>query len=365
MLLYKYSPKTTSELIGNRTALLSIKGFLAKWSKGKALLVHGQAGSGKSSSLKLIAKDLGYQVHEINGSEKVDVNNLIRSSGQQGVFHRKKIILAEDIDTKSIKLTELVRSSSHPVICTAQDAYKLRPDIRRLFTLVKFDKVKEVELLNFLLKICEKEKLKITERDIGQLARMSDGDVRSALIDLETLRIGTSIKEIGYRNLEDNVFNTIRMIFKTMSIENSRHALEKSEKDAEEIFHWLEENIKEEYDLKSLAAAYDYLSKADIFYSRIIRRQSWSLQKYFAGIAVYGTALAKEKASMKFVAYKPPKFYRRMSASALEKLARPLHTSRSKSVAYIPLIRAIAKKSDICEDLGMDEKEIASITQRL
>ncbi len=362
MLLYRYTPKTTADLVGNKKAILGIKEFLAKWKKGMSLLVHGQPGSGKSSALKLLAKELGYQVMEVHGNEKIDVKKLIQSSGQQGVFFRKKVILVEDIDTKAIRgIGDLIKKSSHPVICTAADAYKVNPPVRKLFKLMKFEKIRDMELLKFAEKVCEKEKIGIEKRNLEQIVKICNGDVRSLLIDIDAVRLGVNVKDLGYRNIEDNVFNTIRLIFKTMSIDNTKIALEKSEKDAEEIFHWLEENIKEEYDLISLADAYDYLSKADVFYTRIIRRQSWSLQKYFSGLAVYGTALAKKKASPKFVAYRYPRIPRRISPAALEKLSRPLHTSRRKSVKYLPVVKMLAKSGDICEDLGMDEKETASI----
>jgi replication factor C large subunit len=200
-------------------------------------------------------------------------------------------------------------------------------------------------------------KKKMDDRKIGQLARMANGDVRSMLIDLETAMSGVDPKHIGYRNFEENVFNTIRLIFKTTSIENARIAVENCEKDSEELFLWLEQNIQEEYDTAAIAKAYDYLSKADIFGTRIMKRQAWSLSKYASDLMVYGTALAKTKPSPRFVAYRPP-FFRRTSRSALRKIAVGLHTSTANAPSYLPLIKMHPK---VCEKLGLDEKETDSL----
>ena len=359
MLLEKYSPTSTKEIIGNSSAVMEIRKFLASWKRGKALLVHGPTGSGKSTAIRLIAEELGYDLIENHPNEDRNVKNFLQASMQQGIFSKKKIMLFEDIDVPVRGFSQLIKASGHPVICTINDVYQVPASSRKDFKLVKFEKISEQELMRFLEDVCRKEGISCPKRDLEQLARMSNGDIRALLIDLEILMLG--FKQ-GYRDVEENIFNTLRIIFKTMSIENSRIAMDSSEKDGEELFRWLEQNIIEEYtDADSIASAYDYLSKADIFYSRIIRRQSWGLQKYSSGLAVYGTALAKNRPSARFVNYRPPTFIRRDSG-ALEKIARQLHTSKKGALEYVPIIRMLLKKkSNIAEQFGLDEGEISLI----
>ena len=289
-----------------------------------------------------------------------NMKGFLQASVQRGVFSRKKIIFFEDIESMSMRgFSQLIKTSEHPVICTTDDAYQIPAVSRKDFKLLKFEKISDSELMRFLEGICGKERISCQRTQLEQLIRTSNGDVRSALIDLEALESGF---KSGYRDIEENIFNTLKIIFKATRIESSRIAMENSQKDSEELFRWLEQNIQEEYtDINSIASAYNYLSRADIFYSRIIRRQSWSLQKYSSGLAAYGVTLAKDRPSVRFVSYKPPVFFRRNDA-ALGKIANHLHISRKHAAVYIPIIRMLAKrKSNICEELGLDEKEISAL----
>lgn len=359
MLLEKYYPKSSRDLF-NKTPVNDVKKFLAGWKKGRALLLHGPVGSGKSVSVKLIAKELGYDLIESHADEERSIKNFVASSAEGGIFSRKKIILLEDIETLPMRgIADLVKASSHPVICTISDAYSLSPSVRSTFKTVKFDKINETEITRFVEAACREEKISIQKRDIEQLAKTCNGDMRSLLIDLDVLRLG---RHDGFRDVEENVFSTLRIIFKSMRIENSRIAVRNSEKNIEDLFRWIENNITEEYtDIETIAFALNYLSKADVFHSRIIKRQSWSLEKYFADLSVYGTSLAKTKPSLRFVSYKPPVYFGR-GGLGLEKLANALHISKKQAFAYIPIFKMLAKRNTkLFEELGMDDKEISTI----
>jgi replication factor C large subunit len=360
MLLVKYAPKSSADIVGNASAIREIKHWLSSWQKGHGLLVHGQPGTGKTSAVRLIAKELGYEILEVSADVAIPAKELAAASAQKSIFSKKKLILVESIDLSTRGISQLVKDSMSPVICTALDAYRIVPAVRKSFRLVKFDKPGEAELARFAAKIRDEENLQINDRQLTQLARMSNGDLRSLVIDIEVTSLGVDTKP-GYRNFEENVFNTLKLIFKTTSIDNAKIAVENSEKDADELFGWLEQNIIEEYtDIEAAAKAFDYLSKADIFSARIIKRQSWSLQKYFSDLSVYGTALAKTRPSARFVAYKFPTF-RRFNRKVLSKVAVALHTSTSHAAEYVPVIKMLSKKTDICSQLGLDEDEAESL----
>ncbi len=362
MLLEKYAPTCTKEIAGNLAGIGEIKKFLASWRKGRALLVHGPTGSCKSTAIKLIAEELGYEIAESHANEKRAASSFFASSQQQGLFKKKKLMLFEDIETMQMRgFSDLISNSEHPVICTIGDAYHLPSSSRKLFKAVRFEKIGETELARLLEQVCRKENIPIERRQIEQLAKAAGGDVRGMLIDLEILRHGA---KTGYRDSSENIFSTLRIIFKSMSIENSKIAIDNSEKEPEEIMRWLAENISEEYtDPGTIATAYNYLSKADVFNARIIRRQSWNLQKYLS-LAAYGTTIAKSRPSVRHVPYKFPA-YPRGSESMLEKISRNLHISKRRATAYIPLLKVLGRRdSEVLEKLGMDEKEAALLLRR-
>ncbi len=367
MLLEKYAPKSTKEIAGNASAIMELKKALARWEKGRALLVHGPTGSGKSTAIKLAAQEMGYELVEIHANEKRAASDFLQVSQQRGLFYKKKILLFEDLETMTLRgFSELISRSGHPVICTVGDFYQLSPAFRKLFRPVKFEKISAAEMLKFLGSVCKKEGLLCEQRQLEQLSKTSNGDVRSALIDLEILKLSTSHIAAsssaypGYRDAEDSIFTALRIIFKTTSLENSRIALE-NYKDDEELFRWLQENIAEEYtDIQTIALAYDYLSKADIFRSRIIKRQSWSLQKY-TNLAAYGISLAKAKPSARIVSYRFPGFARK-SETLLEKIGGNFHVSKKRASVYIPILKMLGRKNPgLLEELGLDEKEISAL----
>lgn len=352
MLLATYAPKTTGEFIGNSSGVREIKKFIGSWRKGQCLLIHGPSGTGKTTAVRLIAKENDFELVEIHPGEKM----AFEAANQRSIFSKKKIIFIEDVEATSMRgFSDLIKKSSFPVVCTTEDAYRISSSVRRSMKLVKFEKVSDQELVALGKNIAELEKFNTDTKQLEQLARQSNGDLRSFLIDLETLFIGIAARQVGFRNFEENIFNTIKVIFKTMNIENAKIAVENSGKDPEEIFFWLENNIKEEYtDIETIARAYEFLSRADLFQSRIIRRQSWSLLKYVSDLSVFGTALAKEKPSARFVNYQIPFYMRRSSSSALKKIGTNFHSSARTATQYIPLLRTHPK---LCEEIGLDDKE--------
>ena len=120
-----------------------------------------------------------------------------------------------------------------------------------------------------------------------------------------------------------------------------------------------------EYDsIEEIAKSYDYLSKADLFTSRVIKRQAWRLQKYFL-LSAYGIALSKTSPKEKYTMYKSPKIlYSRKNnnlESVREKIAKKLHVSKKEAVEYIEIIRTLMDKTDIEKKFGFDEKEIEEL----
>jgi replication factor C large subunit len=363
MLLEKYEPEHLQDFIGARQQIADIKRWLASWKHGNSLMIFGPTGVGKSLAVKLIAKDMGYELIESHASDDRTQNgfsDLIKSTKQHCLTLRKKITLIDEIDmldsTKPIN--EIISVSAFPVILIASDPYnKKLYNIRKRSKLVKFDKISSDDMAKFLVHVCEKEGIEYDKNNLVQLARISNGDMRSALLDLELF--GKMPAEFfGQREQKSDIFDILKVIMKTKNMDNARTAM-KNCKDIEELITWIAENVSEEYSGEDLAAAYDYLSHADLFYSRIIRRQSWGLQKYFFDLSVLGTAISKKSASTRFVMYKVPRFYYSENKELLRKIGKSLHTSSKKSAVYIPIIKKELKS--VSKKFHFDEDDIETI----
>jgi replication factor C large subunit len=365
MLLEKYEPRLTKEILGNEKQVIEIRNWLRSWSKGRALLVYGPTGSGKSLAVRLIAEELGYEILESNASDR-SIPSILKASEQRSLFSRKKLILIDEVDLlESGKgVSELIEKSDFPVIFIAVDPYKRNlAFLRKHCRLLKFEKLRYDIIARFLREICEKEKISYEEKALFQIARMSNGDIRAALLDLEVLKPNISLEsayKLGYREKEENVFSTLKTIFSSKKLADARIAIKNCEKNPDELFLWLGENAGEYRNIEDIALAYDYLSKADIFRSRIIKRQAWSLQKYFLDLCMAGFVLSKGSV---FV-YKYPKFMRKNNLSAVsEKVSKKLHLSARESLEILGLIKLlIEKEPSLASKLSLNEDDLSLLS---
>ncbi|MBI2578245.1 MAG: AAA family ATPase [Candidatus Aenigmarchaeota archaeon] len=360
MLLRKYEPMSLKDFAGNRQQAAGILRWVKNWKKGKGLLLYGPPGVGKSLSVKLIAKELGCELVESYASDIRSASaikeTLLKAAKQRSIFYKKKLFVIDDAEAldSAAAIKGLVQESEFPVIVIATDAYeqKLRA-LRECCVLVKYERIAADDVEYFLRKVAVLEKMDMEMKAIRRIAVNCNGDLRAAIIDLFS---GES-----RRDFEENIFAVMRTIFKTKSISAVSEAMRSA---GESVIPWLQENIANEYRSEDeIAAAYDYLSKSDLFSARIIKRQSWSLQKFAYDLAAFGVSLSKKKAYAGFTRYQPPRrFYAGKGNDALEKIASALGTSRKKARSYIPLVSALLRKNAaLAEKFSLEEGEAEEI----
>src|SRR5690606_32253648 len=112
------------------------------------------------------------------------------------------------------------------------------------------------DIISFLLKVAEKEHLNKSPQFLKKIAIKSQGDLRAALNDLESYSLvnDLDVDVTDTRNIQENIFNILRRIFKERS--DFLHIYDKSELSLDQILLWIEENIPKEYGNEALAKAY-------------------------------------------------------------------------------------------------------------
>lgn len=69
----KYRPENLGEIVGNKRAVLDLRGWADAWGKGipkkRAVILSGKPGIGKTSCAHALAKDYGWSVIELNTSD--------------------------------------------------------------------------------------------------------------------------------------------------------------------------------------------------------------------------------------------------------------------------------------------------------
>ena len=353
MLIDKYKPKRLEEIIGQTIIIKKVLNWLENWNPGKALLLYGSTGIGKGIIIELIAKEKNLNLVEINASDNRDASSIKKliPATKNGSLLRERIILIDEVDnlTKddrggSAEIIEIVKNSRYPIILIAQNAYdkKLRT-VRNYCQLLKLKKVPKNLIERKLIEIVKKEKLKLNYSEIKKIAENSDGDVRSAINDLEK-------ESLGYREREKSIFETMQAIFKG-DLETALRTIELCDKDLDEVFWWVEQNITNEYtNIEDVALAFEFLSKADLFRSKIYKNQNYRFKKYMRDMMASITTI---KSSKRFVIYKPPDMLiilgrtrtaRKKADEFHASLGKILHCSKRKVKEQMPYLNIILKE---------------------
>lgn len=370
MWVKKYQPHTLDGVVGNKEALIQLKKAIEQ---KKAVLLYGPTGVGKTCSVEAIAKEMDSDLIEMNASdirtkEKIE-EKMVQAAQQQSLFMRPKILLIDEADGLASSgvttVVNLIKKSKFPVVITANDPWSL-PALKNACVNIELRNPTIFEIRAFLKKIAEAENIEIEDVLLKEISSLSGRDVRAAINDFENLAKGKKkitaddIQSIGYRDREMVIFDSLKVIFKTMNPENARKAFDGVDVDPDMFMLWVEENIPYEYeDLDDIARAYDAISRADVFAGRIHRRQDWGLMKYQLERMTVGVALAKKEMYRKFTRYFFPKYIKLMSASRgarnmrdtiLDKIGSHCHCSRSKAEQFLPLVKQIGKELDWLEE---------------
>ncbi|MEM2904368.1 MAG: replication factor C large subunit [Candidatus Bathyarchaeia archaeon] len=392
----KHQPRGLAEFVDQKQAVDRFLAWLRSWKPGvKPLLFHGPPGVGKTALVEAYAEERGLDLVEMNASDfrsAARIDEVVgRSMMQASLTGKPRLFLIDEVDGLAGRedaggvdaILRLVKGSRHPVVLTANNVYdpKLRM-LRYASEPVAFRKLTVWDIVKRLEQVCMKEGVHADKELLRLVATRSEGDLRSALNDLETLSRGEavltekSLDSLGFRERETNVFDALRALFKASSVVGARTALDGVEKTPEELFQWIESNIAEEYeDPVEVARAFDALSRADLFRQRIISTQNWKLLAYSIDMMTGGVALAKREPYRKFTKYRYPdllmvlgrtRLERARSQAALRKLGALLHCSTSTvRWEFLPYLRIIAQNPGFRNELGqaleLDEEGLEAL----
>lgn len=323
-------------MVGNPEAVTEVRMWAGAWKQGqlqKPLLLVGPPGVGKTTSAYSVAKEYGWSLVEFNASDtrnKETIDKVVKGAAVNASFSGNlRLILLDEIDGVHgnddkgglSAILDVLREGRNPIILTANDIYgdKRLAGIRSYCKVIQFRKIPYPTIAKFLRDVAEKEKIDYDALSINELAKNSSGDMRAALIDLQSLSTISNkitledIQNSGYRERTDNIFNVIRTLFVSPSLSEIRRARSSVEVDPDLLKKWVDENIPRQFPMPaSLASAYDGLSRADIFDGRIFRRQHYGFLKY-SGDLTASVGLRTSERAHGFISYQFPAILKRLS----------------------------------------------------
>lgn len=387
----KYRPETLSDYRGASKQKKKLKEWAEDWEQGDSpVLLHGQAGTGKTSLVEALANDLGYELVETNASDvrtkKKLKSELKEATRQASFFGSQKIILIDEVDGMSStdrggtkELNRIVDESRFPVVMTANDAYdsKIR-SLREKSELIELGSVHTNSIAAHLKQILEEESVEYEEDAVKRIARQAGGQMRSAINDLESVARGRNkltsdnLGSLGYRDSEKDVFEALKMVFKTSTARTANEATNGLDEDADTFMQWLRENVPREYQKSDdVARAYNWLSRADVFNGRIRQTHNWKLLKYVYLLSTVGVALSKQEKYEGWTRYQYPSKIQKMGSSRAarnrmeeigKKLGERLHVSVTESKQMIPFLSTLLEQEpSVADQLQLSEEEVEFI----
>lgn len=242
---------------------------------------------------------------------------------QRGLFSKGKIILLDEVDGISgtsdrgglDAILELIQSTKHPVVMTANDPWdqKLKP-LRDSSILIPFYRLSERDVISVLKRICERENIRCEYDALKIIASRSEGDLRSAINDLQSIAEGYGevtqniAKNLVYaRDREYSPWEMLRNLFMSKYIWQAKRAVTHTNLDYETILEWINENIPNQYtDAEDIWRAYEALARANIYLGRIRRSGAWDLLSYVFDLIGPSVMLARRKSKFKWAKYQYP-----------------------------------------------------------
>ncbi|MEM3601595.1 MAG: replication factor C large subunit [Candidatus Bathyarchaeia archaeon] len=376
----KHKPTSLKEVVGNKEAIEKLVEWVKSWDRRipekRAAFIYGPPGVGKTVSVEALANDLRLELVEKNASDYRTEEAVKRFAGLASqyatLFGGKRIILFDELDGLTgtadkggVKaITEIVKTAQCPIVLIANSAYDPRfVNLRNYCLLVEFKKPPVSEVLKHLKKICLVEGIEADENALKFIAQRSEGDVRSAVNDLQALAQGKKrltyddVSWLGYRDRQEEIFTVLRMIFYAKTCEGAKRAVNMADVDVDMLFEWIYENLPAHLtDPHDLARAMDALSMADVYRGRIKTTQDWSFIRYVVDFMTAGVAMARAKTkSVGWVPFRFPQRIQMLSRSKAEramqleigrKIKRRCHISANRAVKeFLPYLRIIFKNN--------------------
>ncbi|MCK5024294.1 MAG: replication factor C large subunit [Thermoplasmata archaeon] len=347
----KYRPKRLDDIIGNSKVKEDLLKWANSWQNGppkkRAVVLMGDPGIGKTTAALALANDLGWQVVEMNASDSRNaeaVKNVALLGAMGETFSdtgefisskegQRKLIVLDEADNVFGRedfggvriIAQIIINTRQPVILIVNDWYALKKRssvIGSKVITLSFTKPRSTSIAKVLRFIANNEDLTVSDEVIRKMSERSGGDVRSAINDLQSLAIGRNtielkdISTLGDRDVSSTIFKSLATVFHTGNCKRSREAFFNLDENPEMLILWVDQNITNAYrDPRDVYAAYDALSRADIYLGRVKRKQYYGLWGYANDMMTCGVSLAKTREYRGYVKYQFPSWLSKMSRS--------------------------------------------------
>lgn len=195
----KYRPTHIEDIILDKYVEQQINVFLED-QPDVHLIITGMPGIGKTSTVRCIAKkilgsNIGLGYLELNAAEDrgiKSISTIVPPFCKKMVdFTCSKIILLDEADNMTPKcqydINNMIKQYGHKTkfIFVCNESAKIISDIQSVCRIIRFKKLTDTQIKNYLMKICKTENIKFDDPGLNIICYISDGDMRKAINDLQ------------------------------------------------------------------------------------------------------------------------------------------------------------------------------------
>ncbi len=284
----KYRPKSLEEMVGNDEGRAKLSLWVKKWKPGgKAALLVGPPGTGKTTTVHLVAGKLGLNLVELNASDTRTKDKLSRKIGEviasTSLFGGASLIFLDEVDGLAGRsdygaidfIKDAVKKSENPVVMAANDPES--DEVRKLGSAVvriEFRRPEQEVVEKRLEAVARMEGISVTKDELGKLAKAANGDLRAAVNFLQS---GIP----AMKDEERTASEAVNAFFDAPDEKSALRALRsypgQPRDKLRDIFTAV---VKSRVHEERKAGALDVLSRADMVMGRIMRGKDWRLLRY-------------------------------------------------------------------------------------
>ena len=392
----KHRPTTLAEVRGNDTARDALREWAETWpDHGEAAVVHGSPGVGKTSAAHALAADMGWETVELNASDRRTAEVIERFAGRAarnatlggsaaGATGRQLVIIDEADNLHgnhdrggAAAITDLVKSAAQPVVLVANDYYEMGRGLRKATREIEFRDVSARSIVPVLRDVCRREGVEVESEAIERVADLDDGDLRSAVRDLQAAAEGGHVRiedvATAERDRSVGIFDLLDRVLKEEDAETALRSAYATDETPDDLVGWVEHNLPSVYEGAELARAYDHLANADRWLGRVRATQNYGYWRYATDNLAAGVAASRDGTKGGWTRYGRPQFWSSTSDTAeyvIRALAREhgtsMATARRELLPFLSTVTHHCKPRELTVRMAaryeFDEAHVAFVT---
>jgi replication factor C large subunit len=389
-----YRPARVQEMIGNEDERLMVMKWLSGWVSGsKPLLLIGPPGVGKTTLIHVLARQLDYDLIEMNASDtrnREELEQLIMPIlVNTSIFGKKMLLFLDEVDgisgredTGGIEsIVRIMKEPTIPIIMAANNRDAKIKELAKVSRIIEFNRVPPRLLVLFLDHVLMDQRKKLSPGEKISIVDKSHGDLRLLLNILQAkisgydatsnAKIAINIAEAvnGFFEADNEETAKSYLLNADANYQDPRFGMSTEERRKDMLGALFSSVVLSRIDLETIAAILDILSKVDIIVGRIGRKRQWSLLRYIDNIIAndlfdksHNRAIRYSQYPMRWDIMGPIFARSRSLRPVLQEMARQMHTSTSIFGSfYLPyliriMINAEVDPIEMAEVSNMDEK---------